>query len=258
MANYLTSFKTYSEYQAATNLDFPNVSLILADGSVYYKNIFAGASLGDILMWDNVNNKLTTTYGGAWDSATYPISQYEPIAINVYPADQASDGKSRYMALKWASNTSDTGSTNSVGLMWGIVPTTAVDITSRDKTALNGRENTDKALALADGTTANTQTAFPTFAAVNRFRTNGTSSGYWYVPSYAELLLYQDNYSYINAKIQAIKNASSSIVNTVSSTQWSSTEYKNSTTSSWFLSNSGSLGDAGRGFSSGVRGMIAL
>lgn len=84
MANYLTTFNTLAEYQAATNLDLPNVSLVLADGSVYYKNLFAGASLGDILMWDNVNNKLVTTFGGNWDSTTYPIAQYEPIAINVY------------------------------------------------------------------------------------------------------------------------------------------------------------------------------
>ena len=253
MAKYLTEFNTYAEYQAAT-LNLPNVSLIKSTGKVYYKNIFAGASLGDILMWDNVNNKLVSTIGGNWDSTTYPIAQYEPIAINVYPASQASDGKSRYMALRWASNTSDTGSTSNVNLLWG---NQGSNITSTDQTALNGRENTDKALALADGTTANTQAAFAAFAAVNRFRTNGTNQGDWYLPSKGELSLYQSNYADINAKITAIKNASSSIVNTVVNYQWTSTE--KSVYSVWYLTNGGSLTDSDRAFmNSSVRGVIAL
>lgn len=253
MANYLTSFDTYAAYTAATNLDLPNVSLIKSTGKVYYKNVFAGASLGDILMWDNVNNKLVTTFGGNWDSTTYPIAQYEPIAINVYPASQASDGKSRYMALKWASNTSDTGSTTYVRLKWG---KNGSDITSTDQTALNGRENSNKALELADGTTADTQDAFAAFAAVNRFRTNGTSAGDWYVPSKGELSLYQSNYSDINAKIQTIKNASSSIVNNVNDYQFVSTS--NITNKTYQLHTGGIFYETDRSSNMSVRGMIAL
>lgn len=253
MAKYLTEFNTYAEYQSAT-LNLPNVSLIKSSGKVYYKNIFAGASLGDILMWDNVNNKLVTTIGGNWSTEVFPISQYEPIAINVYPAAQASDGKSRYMALKWASNTSDTGSTVNVKLVWGNDDSA---ITSTDQTALNGRENTDKALALADGTTANTQAAFAAFAAVNRFRTNGTNQGDWYLPSKGELSLYQSNYADINTKITAIKNASSSIVNTVNAAMWSSTEHPNFK-NAYDLPASGSFSSFYKNESMGVRGMIAL
>lgn len=253
--NYLTTFNTLAEYQAATNLDFPNVSLIKADGSIKYKNIFAGAVLGDILMWDNVNNEFVLTMEGNWDATTYPISQYEPIAINVYPAGQTSDGKARFMALKWASNTSDTGSTSNVGLEWG---NNGNNLTSKDQTLFNGRENTDKALALADGTTANTQSAFAAFAAVNRFRTNGTSAGDWYVPSYKELSLYQQNYADINAKITAIKNASSSIVNTVNSAQWSSTETSYNS-NAWLLGSSGSwINNGYRDNTYGVRGFLSL
>ena len=253
MAKYLTEFNTYAEYQAAT-LNLPNVSLIKSTGKVYYKNIFAGASLGDILMWDNVNNQLVSTIGGSWSAEAFPISQYEPIAINVYPASQASDGKSRYMALKWASNTSDTGSTSYVSLVWG---NGGNRLTSKDQTALNGRENTDNALALADGTTANTQAAFAAFAAVNRFRTNGTNQGDWYLPSKGELSIYQSNYADINSKITAIKNASSSIVNTVSNVQWSSTE-ENSSSYAFSLESNGSFSDHNRVNGYGVRGMIAL
>ena len=254
MAKYLTEFNTYAEYQAAT-LNLPNVSLIKSTGKVYYKNIFAGASLGDILMWDNVNNQLVSTIGGSWDSTIYPIAQYEPIAINVYPASQASDGKSRYMALRLASNTSDTGSTSDVNLIWG---NTGYRLTSKDQTALNGRENTDKALALADGTTANTQAAFAAFAAVNRFRTNGTNQGDWYLPSKGELSLYQSNYADINAKITAIKNASSSIVNTVNTSMWSSTEYDEANYA-WGLGKDGSWSEFYARYNSfSVRGMIAL
>lgn len=253
--NYLTSFNTLADYQAATNLDLPNVSLIKADGSIKYKNIFAGAVLGDILMWDSTNQKLVMTMEGNWDATTYPISQYEPIAINVYPADQTSDGKARFMALKWASNTSDTGSTSNVGLVWG---NDGDNLTSKDQTLFNGRENTDKALALADGTTANTQAAFAAFAAVNRFRTNGTNAGDWYVPSYKELSLYQQNYADINAKITAIKNVSSSIVNTVNYFQWSSTGYNGFSGSAWLLNLGGPWGNNGRNTTNGVRGMLSL
>lgn len=252
--NYLTSFNTLADYQAATNLDLPNVSLIKADGSIKYKNIFAGAVLGDILMWDSTNQKFVMTMEGNWDATTYPISQYEPIAINVYPANQTPDGKARFMALKWASNTSDTGSTSNVGLMWG---NNGDNLTSKDQTLFNGRENTDKALALADGTTANTQAAFAAFAAVNRFYTNGTSAGDWYLPSYKELSLYQQNYAGINAKITAIKNASSSIVNTVNFYQWSSTE-NSSSYGAWLLYSNGSWSDYNRYNGYGVRGFLSL
>lgn len=255
MAKYLTEFNTYAEYSAAT-LNLPNVSLIKSTGKVYYKNIFAGASLGDILMWDNVNGKLVATFGGNWDSTTYPIAQYEPIAINVYPADQASDGKSRFMALKWASNSSALGSASKVNLMWGPNSTTEGDITSTNQKALNGRANTDKAVAAMPGTSGNTQAEYPIFYAVNQFYTNGTSAGDWYVPSKGELSLYQANYSDINSKITAIKNASSSIVNTVNDIQWSSTEYV--TNRGWYLASNGSLSWNGRNTNYGVRGMIAL
>lgn len=255
MANYLTSFDTYAQYSAAT-VDLPNVSLIKADGSVYYKNLFAGASLGDILMWDVANQKLITTYGGNWNSTTYPIASYEPIAINIYPASQASDGKSRYMALKWASNSSATGSTSNVSLVWGPNSTTAGDITSTDQTALNGRANTDKAVAAMPNTSGNTQAEYPIFYAVNQFYTNGTSAGDWYVPSKGELSLYQANYSDINTKITAIKNASSSIVNTVNYYQWSSTE--KTAYNSWFIHTNGNFSDSNRNNDYSVRGMIAL
>lgn len=256
MAKYLTEFNTYAEYSAAT-LNLPNVSLIKSTGKVYYKNVFAGASLGDILMWDNVNNKLVTTIGGNWSAESFPIAQYEPIAINIYPADQASDGKSRYMALKWASNSSVTGSTSKAILMWGPNSTTAGDITSTDQTALNGRANTDKAVAAMPGTSGNTQAEYPIFYAVNQFYTNGTSAGDWYVPSKGELSLYQSNYADINAKITAIKTASSSIVNTVNDNQWSSTEYN--TYYAWKLNNSGSWSYDSRDTNSyGVRGVISL
>ena len=255
MANYLTSFDTYAQYSAAT-VDLPNVSLIKADGSVYYKNLFAGASLGDILMWDVANQKLITTYGGNWDSTTYPIASYEPIAINIYPSSQASDGKSRYMALKWASNASATGSTSQVNLVWGPNSATAGDITSTDQTALNGRANTNKAVAAMPGTSGNTQAEYPIFYAVNQFYTNGTSAGDWYVPSKGELSLYQSNYADINSKITAIKNASSSIVDTVNYDQWNSTEYY--AYNSWLLVDNGSWGSYTRNNHYGVRGVISL
>ena len=159
------------------------------------------------------------------------------------------------MAIRWANNTSDTGSTSNVNLVWG---NDGYGLTSNDQTALNGRENTDKALALADGTTANTQAAFAAFAAVNRFRTNGTNQGDWYLPSKGELSLYQSNYASINAKITAIKNASSSIVNTVNASMCSSTE-TNEANYAWVLEDDGSWSRFYARYNGYyVRGMIAL
>lgn len=257
MAKYLTEFDTYAQYTAAT-LNLPNVSLVKSTGDVYYKNIFAGATLGDILMWDNANNKLVTTLGGNWDSTTFPIAQYEPIAINVYPASQASDGKSRFMALKWASNESASGSASVVHLCWGPDSTSAGDITSTDTSTLNGRANTNKVVAVMPNTSGNTPSEYPIFYAVNQFYTNGTSAGDWYVPSYAELTFYESNYSDINTKIQAIKTASSSIVDTVNEYQWSSTESGDST--AYELRDNAQLNTESRNniYWTGVRGMIQL
>ena len=247
MAKYLTEFNTYAEYQAAT-LNLPNVSLIKSTGKVYYKNIFAGASLGDILMWDNVNNKLVATIGGIWSAEAFPISQYEPIAINVYPASATNDGKGRWMALRWLDSTNNTGNKDATNMKWGL----QVSNTSNDQTALNGRENTNIILNISGF-----ETDYKIFEAANEFVTSGTSAGDWYVPSKGELSLYQSNYADINAKIETIKNASSSIVNTVNWNQWSSTEYDNSNFA-FNLDNNGSWNYHNKSNSYGVRGMIAL
>lgn len=255
MANkYLTSFNTLAEYEAAS-LELPNVSLIKSTGEIKYKNIYAGAVLGDILMYDVANQKLVSTINAEWNTTTYPIAEYEPIAINIYPASQTSDRKGRWMSLKWLSNTSATGSATSVYLMWG---NNGGNLTSANQTLFNGRENTDKALALADGTSGNTQAAFPIFYAANIFHTNGTSAGDWYVPSYKELSLYQANYADINTKITAIKTASSEIVNTVNQKQWTSTESSNSNYS-LSLQNNGSWDNYNdRTNSSSCRGVLSL
>lgn len=255
MANkYLTSFNTLAEYEAAS-LELPNVSLIKSTGEIKYKNIYAGAVLGDILMYDVANQKLVSTIGGEWNTTTYPIAEYEPIAINIYPASQTSDGKGRWMSLKWLSNTSATGSATSVDLMWGNY---GDNLTSKDQTLFNGRENTNKALALADGTSGNTKAAFPIFYAANIFHTNGTSAGDWYVPSYKELSLYQQNYADINTKITAIKTASSAIVNTVNYRQWTSTEGSSSNYSCSLQSNGSWDSHNDRSNIASCRGVLSL
>lgn len=261
MANYLTSFDTYAAYSAATNLDLPNVSLITTTGNVYYKNLFAGASLGDILMWDVTNQKLISTFGGYWDSTTFPIAQYEPIAINVYPASMAPDGKSRFMALMYSSNLSSSGSTNQVKLYWGLDSSSAGQYTSTDKTVLNGRENTTKALTFADGSSANTQAAFAAFYACNIFATNGTTVGDWYLPSYKELTLYASNQGEIDSKIGAIGTAGGN-VGTPDQGKRLLTSTEHSANQIYFLSNgsisyeSRNSNDIGNG--NVVRAMIAL
>lgn len=139
--------------------------------------------------------------------------------------------------------------------MWGNY---GDNLTSKDQTLFNGRENTDKALALADGTSGNTKAAFPIFYAANIFHTNGTSAGDWYVPSYKELSLYQQNYADINTKITAIKTASSEIVNTVNENQWSSTEGSSSNYSCSLQSNGSWDSHNDRSNIASCRGVLSL
>lgn len=222
MAKYLTEFQTYAEYSGAT-LSLPNVSLIKNTGEVYYKNIFAGATLGDVLMYDISNDKLVTTFGGVWDATTYPIASYTPIAVNVYPASQTPDGKNRYMAIRWAATNDRTGKNNT-----GTSPKTYYGPDdfkpSTDKNAFNGRANQDAAEALMPGTTGGTQSEYGAFQACSIFAPPGTQAGDWYFPSLKELSLYSANYSTINNIITAIKTAAgSSYINTVNDHQISST-----------------------------------
>ena len=240
MAKYLTEFNTYAEYQAAT-LNLPNVSLIKSTGKVYYKNIFAGASLGDILMWDNVNNKLVTTIGGNWNTTMYPIAQYEPIAINIYPADQTSDGKSRWLSLKWVDKNNSSGNYNVQTYKWGLTSQTI----STDVTLFNGRENTNSILNLQD-------TNNVVFNAVNIFYTSGTQAGDWYLPSYKELSLYASNFADINTKIGATNLSSTS------GRLWTSTTVASDTSNAYMLSSGKLLMRLKTQDAEGARAMLSL
>lgn len=246
MAKYLTEFNTYAEYQAAT-LNLPNVSLIKSTGKVYYKNIYAGAVLGDILMYDVANQKLVATLNAQWDSTTYPIASYEPIAINVYPASVTNDGKGRWMALRWLDSTNNTGNKDVTNMKWGL----QVSNTSTDQTALNGRENTNIILNISGF-----ETDYIIFKAANEFITSGTSAGDWYVPSKGELSLYAENYASINANIQAIKNASSSIVSTVNN--YIATSTSQNISSNYRLSSSGNFSYTSKNGIQSCRAMLAL
>ena len=203
-------------------------------------------------MYDIANDKLITTIGGEWSSTLWPIADYYPIGINVYPADQTSDGKARYMAIRWASNSESSGTSSSSAFMWGI---DGSGITSTDQDAFNGRENTDKALLLADGTSANTQAAFAAFYACNIFAPSGTTAGDWYLPSKKELSMYSENYDTINAQLTLLKNAG--VVSTVAYSQWSSTE-TDSTHSIYKHNNNSYLMQDLRFHLEGVRAMISI
>lgn len=255
MAKYLTEFNTYAEYSGAT-LSLPNVSLIKSTGKVYYKNIFAGDALGDVLMYDIANDKLVTTLNAQWSAESFPIASYTPIAINVYPASQTPDGKNRYMAIRWASNASSTGSRIKVGMRWGpddFIPST-------DENAFNGRANQDAAELVMPGTTGNTQAEYAAFYACSIFAPQGTSAGDWYLPSKGELSKYYSNYSSINNIISAIKTAAgSTYINDVNENMASSTSYDNMSQAFHGLTNSPSWSGVGKlNTYYGTRAMISL
>lgn len=206
MAKYIKEFNTYADYSAAT-LNYPNVSLIKTTGKLYYNNVYAGASFGDILMYDVANQKLITTIGGNWDTTMYPIASYVPIAINVYPASKTPDNKSRYLSIKWVSTGSTTGSTTTVMLP----QTCGVKLdSSSSMTEFNGASNTQYI-----SNEANYSTNFPWFYAVNIFAPSGTSAGDWYVPSAAEVAYLKEHLDEYKNVLQTLKDASSSIINTI-------------------------------------------
>ena len=213
MSKHITSFNTYADYSAST-LTPPNVSVIKNSLEIIYKDVEVGNTFGDVLMYDVANDKLVSTYNALWNTDLYPISSFMPIAVNVYPKSMTNDGNSRWLAIRWADNESDGGSSTNKYLAWG---SNSLN-TSFDKNALNGRENTDIALQAADGTTANTPSACASFAACNRFVTSGTSQGDWYLPSFGELSIYissWDNMDKITKQMNKIKAADSSIVTDV-------------------------------------------
>jgi len=252
MAKYLTEFDTYAEYSGAT-LSLPNVSLIKSTGEVYYKNIFAGDTLGDVLMYDIANDKLVSSFGGIWDSTTYPIASYTPIAVNVYPGSQTPDGKNRYLSVNYATRNSQTGSTVYDRCVYGpdnFSPST-------DKKAFNGRANQDAAEALMPGTSGNTQAEYAAFYACSIFAAPGTNVGDWYLPSLKEMSLYKDNFLQIKSLINTIMSARSVTGYTFDSliTSTSVDDLK-----AYVILTDGGIGSRfGKGTSTGsVRAMISL
>lgn len=250
MGNFIKEFNTYAEYSAATTL-YPSVSLVKENGEVYYKNfvsIFPKATLCDVLMYDSVNDKLVCTTDGYWDISVYPSAQYEPLAINVYPASQATDGKARFLTIAWVS----------VGAnKWGENSTVLGDITSADQTALNGKDNTDKVVAVMPDTSGNTQAEYPAFYQVHHYSTSGTSEGDWYLPSKGELLLLQDNFNKIRNQYTKISEQMSYGTSYAPESIWSSTE--DTTNTAFYLAQSSKtlVGD-NRNYANRVMPMIAL
>lgn len=75
------------------------------------------------------------------------------------------------------------------------------------------------------------------FCSCWRYSTPGTSEGEWYLPSYYDIMKYDQNYASINAAITNIKNAAgTSYLNTVSFKQWIGSEKSSGTA---FYLNSG-------------------
>lgn len=242
MANtYLTSFNTNAEYEAAT-LELPNVSLIKSTGEVKYKNIFAGAVAGDVLMWDVANNVFKMTLGGQWDATTYPIASYVPVAVNVIPSSEASDGVTRWTSLN------DLGS-----LRWGDTNVQIGGIS--DQNALSGRNYTNTVLNF----TGYNASDYAAFNAVNTFVTSGTSAGDWFLPSLGELKVAYTHKSEVNASLAALHSASSSVASEFDNNEhWSSSECSNNY--AWRLGfSSGQAYDSYKGNSGlRVRAFLAL
>lgn len=247
MAKYLTEFNTYADYSGAT-LSLPNVSLIKNTGEVYYKNIYAGATVGDVLMYDVANQKLVATLNAQWDATTYPIASYEPIAICAIPVQNSTDNKSHWISTL-EPTTAGTGNTYS-SPKWE----NKITVDHNAKSSGDGRSNTDIIIEQADFSA----TEYPAFYAVNVYHTSGTTAGDWYLPAIDELIATYSGLTAINGNLTAIKTASSSKAEPIAAASyWSSTE-RNASTAWTFIFSDGRTSNSQKVNGVRLRAMLSL
>lgn len=247
MSKHFSIYQTENQFIAdATNRDYPHVSLIDTTGELKYATYngkeVADAPFGSILMAEVATNKLFYIEDSAdYNLTEYPIADYKPIAVCIYDKASNANNQTVFMSVQWMDYTAlGQGKPSYKKMGWGfnnvdlsqkvsgIRDTGANHISSKVineamKTLVtkdySGTSITD---TYGDGESS-------AFCTCWRFSTPGTSEGDWCLPSYYDMMKYQQNYAAINNVFTAIKNvAGTSYLNHVNYHQWIAGEYSDS------------------------------
>lgn len=210
--NFINLFETDSLYNAAkSGLSQPNVSLVKDSGNIHYTRHsygLAASELGDIILEDS--NRLYSVNIENYNLTDFPLATYTPIGINVYPASEAPDGKGRVLSLK-RGDWNDLGNFDFTTRNLFIGPSNSQVIASyvedgvskntiEDLTSMNGKFITqyvanNKIPVDWSGTTiGSSRDNYVVFAVAARLHTQITNEGDWYIPTYAEMAKYVENF----------------------------------------------------------------
>ena len=235
MSKHFGKFATEAQYTAGlSSLDFPNVSLVEQTGNIHYtvpfgpKELF-DASFGSICMEEQSSGYLFTINSDEYNLTSYPIDDYKPIAVCIFPMSETSHRHAVFMSTRWLTYTAGQSSANSTTMVFGFrdndLSSYVSDIrsTTVDSKTLNNSIRTSGAITVnwSGNTIPNdfTKGSLPGFEASWRYHTIGTNEGDWYLPSYYDLTKLKDNYSTITDVLTIIKNvAGTSFLNTVMAT----------------------------------------
>lgn len=234
---YITHFATEAAYQSALpSLDLPNVSLVDELQEVHYHRALYGGHAGDLVLFDVAEQQKILVTAADWNLTTYPTATYPIIGIVAFDETAAgltlvathpfnADGTknlSGFDSLKWQNTNFD----------WGLPKFATGDEANTD---FNGKSNTATILAAikaydiahsTDNITGNIGQG------IQLYSTEGTSPGDWYVPAGGELYALFQNGNTVEATINKLRAADSSLARelgdrymfskTISSTEYSS------------------------------------
>lgn len=222
MSKYITKFETEAAYQAALpTLDLPNVSLVDELGEVHYHRVLYGAHAGDICLYDVTEGQKIFVTKDDWNLTDYPTASYPIIGIVALP--ETATGLTVVSTLFCAADGSQTTTDNTYKWQntyfdWGL---TKYGTGDQAKTDLNGKSNTTaiinaiKAYDLAHSTDNITGNIGDI---IQKYHTEGTIAGDWYVPAAGESYNVYLNKATIQTTLTKIYNASSSL--SVSASNW--------------------------------------
>lgn len=263
MSKYFSIFQTEAQYQAAKDtLDYPNVSLIDTTGDLHYATYtgkeVADAPFGSILMAEVATNNLFYIADSAdYNLTDYPLESYKPIAVCIYDKASNANNESVFMSLQWMNYTVlGQGKPLYKGMSWGFnnvdLSATVSGIRDTGTNHISSRviNSAMKPLVTKDYSGSSITDTYvngesTAFCCCWRYSTPGTSEGDWMLPSYYDMMKYQQNYASINAAINNIKNvAGTSYLDNVNHSQLVAAE--NSASSAYRLDTSGSFANTGK------------